>query len=258
MNRIKEIYDYREMIYSLVKRELRGRYQRSVLGILWTMINPLIQIIIYTVIFTFIFPSTIDEYYIYLMTGLIPWTFFNESLNEGASSIVTNGDLIRKIYFPRETLVISKVFAKFVNYMLAMIVVLAVLAFSRRGISFEHLLLLPAVMIIEFLFALGLVLLFSAITVYFRDMEYIVGVILMAWVWATPIMYDANGINPTLKALINLNPMTGIINAYRKILYYHQFPVLNQLAGSIIISLIMIVIGEYAFIRLEQNFAEEL
>lgn len=97
ISRIKDIYDYRDMIYSLVKRELRGRYQKSVLGMLWTFLNPFFQILIYTLVFTYIFPSSIENYYIYLMTGIIPWNFFTEALGQGAGSIVANADMTKKI-----------------------------------------------------------------------------------------------------------------------------------------------------------------
>ena len=259
MNRFKEIYNYREMIYSLVRRELRGRYQRSVLGILWTLLNPMFQILVYTVIFTYIFPSYIDEYYLYLMTGLIPWTFLNESLMEGASSVIANGDLTRKIYFPRDVLVISKVTSKFVSFLLSMIVVFIFLTFSHRGLGIKYLIALPVVMVIEYIMCLGFALFFSAITVYFRDMEYIVGVIMMAWVWATPIMYEANAIeNQIVRSLIGFNPMTGIITAYHNILYYQQFPEWQALGMSFITALIILMLGELIFIKLEANFAEEL
>jgi len=259
LKRIREIYSYREMIYSLVKRELRGRYQRSVLGLLWTMLNPLFQILVYTIIFTFVFPNNIPEYHLYLMTGLIPWTFFNESLIEGASSVIVNGDLTRKIYFPRDVLAISKVTSKFVNFILSLIVVFAFLIFSNRGISIKHLIYLPIIMIIEYLMCLGFALFFSAITVYFRDMEYIVGVIMMAWVWGTPIMYDASIIqNEYVKLLLNINPMTGIINAYHQVLYHQQTPSIQQLCTSLLAAVIVLVIGEVIFVKLEANFAEEL
>ena len=124
INRMKEIYEYRDMIYSLVKRELRGRYQKSVLGMLWTLLNPFFQIVIYTFVFTIIFPSSIENYYIYLMTGIIPWNFFSEALGQGAGSVVANADMTKKIYFPREILTISSVTAKFVNMLLGFVVVL--------------------------------------------------------------------------------------------------------------------------------------
>ena len=129
VQRMKEIYEYRDMIYSLVRRELRGRYQKSVLGMLWTFINPFFQILIYTLVFTLIFPSSIENYYIYLMTGIIPWTFFSEALGQGAGSIVGNADMTKKIYFPREVLTISSVTAKFVNMILGFVVIFIFLIF---------------------------------------------------------------------------------------------------------------------------------
>ena len=138
LKHIKEIYEYRDMIFSLVKRELRGRYQKSVLGMLWTFLNPLCQILVYTFVFTVVFPSNIEDYYIYLMTGIIPWTFFSEALGQGAGSVVANSDMTKKIYFPREVLTISSVTAKFVNMLLSFIVVFVFLVISEEGFQVLH------------------------------------------------------------------------------------------------------------------------
>ncbi len=257
MNRIKDIYDYRDMVFSLVRRELRGRYQKSVLGMLWTFLNPFFQIVIYTLVFTFIFPSNIENYYIYLMTGIIPWNFFTEALGQGAGSIVSNADMTKKIYFPREVLTIASVTAKFINMLLAFVVIMLFLIFSRVGISW-HLLLLPAVMIAEYLIALGFTLFFSAITVYLRDMEYIVGVLLMAWIWATPIMYALDAIPKPLAKLVLLNPMTLVIESYHNLLYYHRLSTPLTWGGMFAVGFILLIIGEVVFVRLEGNFAEEL
>jgi ABC-2 type transport system permease protein len=193
------------------------------------------------------------------MTGLIPWTFFNESMMEGASSVIVNGDLTRKIYFPRDVLAISKVTSKFVSFLLSLIVVFLFLILSGWGIKVQYLIYMPIIMIIEYILCLGFALFFSAITVYFRDMEYIVGVIMMAWVWGTPIMYDANIIqNAYIKLLINLNPMTGIINSYHNVLYHQHAPSMQQLGISFIAAIIILIVGEFIFIKLEANFAEEL
>lgn len=257
INRIKNIYEYRDMIYSMIKRELRGRYQKSVLGMLWTFINPFFQIIIYTVVFTVIFPNKIDDYYIYLMTGIIPWNFFTEALGQGAGSIVSNADMTKKIYFPREILTIASVSAKFINMILAFVVVFIFLVFSNIGISY-HILLLPLVWISEYLIALGFTLFFSAITVYLRDMEYIVNVLLMAWIWATPIMYSIDAIPENIKKLLFINPMTSVVISYHDILYYHTWPSLVALVGALIVGCVFVIIGEIVFVRLEGNFAEEL
>lgn len=156
---IRNIWDYRDMVYSLVKRELRGRYQKSVLGMLWNFLNPFFQILIYTIVFTVIFPSSIENYYIYLMAGIIPWNFFSEALAQGAGSIVANADMTKKIYFPREILTISSVTAKFVNMILAFVPVFLFIAFSPIGFSW-HIIMLPVIWIIEYCTALGLTLLF--------------------------------------------------------------------------------------------------
>ena len=116
--RVKEILNYKDMINSMVKRELRGRYQKSVLGFLWSFISPLCQIAVFTIVFTYVFPNNIPNYYIYLMTGMIPWQFFSDSISQGASSVVQNASLATKIYFPREVLPVSCVTAKFVNLLL--------------------------------------------------------------------------------------------------------------------------------------------
>ena len=257
IRRIKEIYEYRDMVFSLVKRELRGRYQKSVLGMLWTFLNPFFQIIIYTFVFTVIFSSSIENYYIYLMTGIIPWNFFSEALGQGAGSVVSNAEMTKKIYFPREVLTIASVTAKFVNMMLAFIVVFIFLVFSKVGISW-HLLLLPVIMLEQYLVALGFTLFFSAVTVYLRDMEYIVNVLLMAWIWATPIMYSIDILDPGVAKLLLINPMTPIIMSYHNLLYYHNVPTLLTILGLLAIGLFLLLIGEAVFVRLEGNFAEEL
>lgn len=255
--RIKDIYEYRDMIYSLVKRELRGRYQKSVLGMLWTFLNPFFQIVIYTFVFTVIFPSSIENYYIYLMTGIIPWNFFTEALGQGSGSIVSNAEMTKKIYFPREILTIASVTAKFVNMLLAFIVIFIFLAFSKVGISW-HILLLPLIWMAQYLIALGFTLFFAAITVYLRDMEYIVGVLLMAWIWATPIMYSVDTLPLNIARLLLVNPMTPIVMSYHNLLYYHVVPTIVTLVGIFIIGIVLVVIGEAVFVRLEGNFAEEL
>ena len=255
--KMKEIWDYRDMVYSLVKRELRGRYQKSVLGMLWTFLNPFFQIVIYTFVFTIIFPSSIENYYIYLMTGIIPWNFFTEALGQGAGSVVCNADMTKKIYFPREILTIASVTAKFVNMLLAFIPIFLFIIFSPVGLSW-HVLLLPLVWLTEYIIALGFTLFFASVTVYLRDMEYIVGVLLMAWIWATPIMYALDYLPPIVGKLLLLNPMTLVISSYHNLLYYHQMPTMLTLFGSLLEGIVLLIIGEIIFARLEGNFAEEL
>lgn len=258
LKRIKDIYEYRDMIFSLVKRELRGRYQKSVLGMLWTFLNPLCQIIIYTFVFSVIFENNMENYYIYLTVGTIPWTFFSEALGQGAGSIVSNADMTKKIYFPREVLTIASVTAKLVNMLLSFVIVFLVLFVSGVGVNPSVLPWLIPVIFAEYLIALGFTLFFASITVYLRDMEYIVSVLLMAWIWATPIMYTLDGRPEMVISLLYVNPMTPIIVAFHDILYYKVMPSASSIGIVLLVGLALVLIGEFVFTRLEGNFAEEL
>lgn len=260
ITRIKEIFNYKEMIRNLVKRELRGRYQKSALGFLWSFISPMCQIAVFTVVFTFVFPSNIPNYYIYLMTGMIPWQFFSDSISQGACAIIYNADMTKKIYFPREVLTIASVSAKFVNLLFSMIVVFAFILVSGTGFS-PYLPLLLIVFALEYAVSLGFAMLFSAVTVYLRDMEYVVNVILMAWIWATPIMYSPDGLTaqyPWISSVLRINPLTSIMYLYRDILYYHAMPAVVDIVIPLVWGIILLIVGELIFKHLEGGFAEEL
>lgn len=258
LERIKNIYEYRDMIYSLVRRELRGRYKGSILGFLWTYINPLCQVIVYSAVFSVIFKINIDKFYLYLIIGMMPWTFFQSSIQGGSTCIRGHADMIKKIYFPREVVPISFVTSTFVNMLLSFIIVFLALITAQWGLNPIAVLFLPLIMIIEYFLTLGLTMIFAAINVYFRDMEQIIGVIMMAWIYITPIMYDVSYIPEQLRTIFFLNPMTPIIIVYHDILYYKQIPAVENLAQAGLVSLIVFVIGFVVFAKLERNFAEEM
>ena len=258
ISRIKEIYNYNDMIWSLVKRDLRGRYKGSFFGFLWNFINPLCQIIVYIIVFSTIFRSGIDKYYAFLMVGIMPWNFFAESLGQGSGCIVSQADMTKKIYFPREVLPISTVTSRFVNMCLTFVIVFIIIGFSGIGFSIKALCFLPIVMILEYILTLGVTTLLSAITVYFRDIEHITGVVLMAWIWMTPVMYSNDALTGWISTVLKLNPMTYVINAYHSILYYKDLPNMGDLGIIAAIGIICLVIGECVFMHLEGGFAEEL
>lgn len=256
--KFKELFDYREMIISLVRKDLRGRYKNSVLGFLWTFINPLCQIIVYTMVFSQIFRMGIDKYYLFLTVVMIPWVFFSSSVSGGSMSVVSQHDLVKKIYFPREVLPISFVTSCFVNMLLSFIVVFAVIAVSGIGFSLKALLFLPVVMVIEYILALGITMITSACNVYFRDLEHIIGVLMMAWIYLTPVMYDIDFIPENLQPIFYLNPMTSIALAYRDILYYKQIPEMSTLVSAVGVGIVALVVGSIVFDKLQRNFVEEL
>ncbi len=258
MKHIREIFDYRDMIRSLVKRELRGKYEKSVLGFLWSFLNPMFQILIYNIVFTHVFNNDMPVYYMFLMTGILPWTFFADSLGQGTGAVLYNAEMVKKIYFPREVLVIAEVNAKLVNLLLSFVVMVVFLLFSGVGFSI-HILYIPVLVLIEYLLALGFAFLAASITVYLRDMEYIVNVVLMAWIWATPIMYDLDTIHdPILYRILMINPMTTVISSYHAVLYYHKAPGNWDMTYPTLVGVVILTLGYFTFKKLNKRFVEEL
>lgn len=258
MKTIKELYQYRQMIFSLVRKDLRGRYKGSVLGFMWTFINPLLQLCIYTVVFSTIMRMGIDKFYIFLFVALVPWLFFSSCLQSGATVVVNNKELVKKIYFPRIVLPLSYVTSSFVNMLLTFIVVFVVLIFTGYGINGIALLYLPLIMIVEYVLALGIVLITSACTVYLRDLEHILGIVGMGWMYLTPVIYSPEMVPEKFKFWFNLNPMTPIVEAYRDILYYKQPPQLSTLIAAFVMGIIIVSVGGFLFGRLQKGFIEEL
>ncbi len=257
MRTLKEIYEYRQMIASLVKKDLRGRYKGSVLGFLWTFVNPLLQLLVYSVVFSSVMRVTnVDKYYLYLFVALIPWIFFSSSFTGGAVTILANKNLITKIYFPREVLPISYVTSCFVNMLFSFVVVFVVVIISGIGINPISLLFLPLVMIIEYTFSLGIALIVSAVNVYFRDLQHILGIISMAWMYFSPIVYGIGDIPEEWRNIFRLNPMCHIITAYRDILYYKAIPETSALLMTGVVSVVVLIIGFWVFSRLKKRFAE--
>ncbi|MCI5845620.1 MAG: ABC transporter permease [Oscillospiraceae bacterium] len=258
MKLLRELYHYREMLFSLVRKDLRGRYKGSVLGFLWTFINPLMQLLVYTFVFTVILPSQVEHYSLYLFVALIPWIFFSSSMTGGAGSIVAQKDLVKKIYFPREIIPISYVTSCFVNMLLCFLIIFAVMLFTGAPFNPLALLCLPVIMIVEYLLALGIAMLSAAVTVYFRDLEHILGIVSMIWMYLTPILYPETLVPEKWQALYHINPMTSIITAYRDVLYWGVMPQLATLLEAVLLGVLFLLLGLLSFSKLKKGFAEEL
>lgn len=258
MKTLKEIFAYREMIFSLVRKDLRGRYKGSVLGFLWTFINPLFQLIIYTFVFSVVLRSDIDKFYLYLFVALIPWIFFQSAISGGSTSILSQKDLVKKIYFPREVLPISYVCSCFMNMLFSFIIIFIVVIFSGVGINLTAVFCLPIIMLVEFIMCLGAAMIASAVTVFFRDMEHILSIVTMAWLYLTPILYSTDMIPDKLKPIYSFNPMTPVVDAYRDILYYRSVPSLSTLLWAFALGVAVLLIGCLVFGKLKKHFVEEL
>lgn len=258
IERMREIYAYRAMIASLVKRDLKGRYKGSALGFLWTFLNPLLQLAVYTMVFSVIMRSGIKDYYLFLFVALIPWIFFSTSLTGGASCIMMQQDMVKKIYFPREVLPVAYVTSQFVNMLFSFLAVFLVLLLAQYTFYPADLLCLPVIMFVEYILALGFTMIMSALTVYIRDLEYILSILAMAWQFLTPVMYSMEQVPGEVRWIFSMNPMTYVITAYRDILYYGKMPEMDTLLSAVILGVTMLATGWAVFYRLQKHFVEEL
>ncbi len=254
---IENLKNYKELLKSNIKKEIRGKYKGSFLGVLWSFINPLLTALVYAIIFPFILKTSQDHYVTFLIIGILPWNFFVTTINQGTTTVLQNGSIIKKVYFPREILPISIIGSNLVNFIISCLIIFLFLIFSGIGFS-TYVLFLPLIILVQTIFQMGIVFITSAINVYVRDAEYIINFILNMVFYATPILYSSSLFPEKIVWLLNLNPMTTIINCYRDILYYQSMPHLKSLLVVLAASLILLWIGIKIFKKLEKGFAEEV
>lgn len=257
MSLFNDLYRYREFLKTNVKKDIRGKYKGSFLGVLWSFINPLLSVLVYAIVFSQIMRFDIDNYVIYLITGVLPWTFFTSSINMGMTSILYNASIIKKVYFPRSILPISSVSSCLVNFLISCLVILVFVLFSGIGITI-HLLWLPLIALVQYFLCLGIVFFLSAVEIFVRDLEHIINFVLSMAFYVTPILYKAEQVPKNLRFILKLNPMAYIIDAYRDIFYYGVMPDISSLLLVFLVSIIVIMLGYKVFERLQRGFAEEV
>ncbi len=266
--RLVALYRFREWVYDLVQRELKARYKNSVLGFVWSLLNPMGMMVVFTIVFSVLMPNnSVPNYPIFLLCGLLPWNFFSASIMTGTNSIVANGNLVKKVYFPREVLPIATVLANLVNFLLALVVLFAAMLLFRMPLS-PWLILLPVVIVIQTCFTLGIVLLLSTLNVFYRDTLIVLDVILLAWFFLTPVFYPISmlptsytvlGITLDVQRIMYiLNPMASIINMYRDILYYGYRTDPDFFWRTSLTALSVLGIGYWVFVRYSGEFGEEV
>ncbi|MBE6149983.1 MAG: ABC transporter permease [Firmicutes bacterium] len=255
---INNLYNYRQLLKSNVKKDIRGKYKGSFLGILWSFINPLLMTLVYAIVFPFLLKSTEPNYVTFIVIGILPWTYFTTTITLSHSCILYSGGIIKKVYFPREILPISVNVSGLINFLISCVIMFIFLIFSGIGFSW-YILFLPLIILTQFILTQALALIISAVNVYVRDLEYIVGFFINMLFYATPILYSASLFsNSIIKYLIMVNPMATIIEGYRSILFYQTMP--NMMALSIVLfaSIMLLFISLKIFKKLERGFAEEI
>ena len=255
----KELYQYRELLKSNVKKDIRGKYKGSFLGVLWSFINPLLMTLVYAIVFPFILKDTTPNYITFLIIGILPWTFFTTVISQGTFCIIANSGIIKKVYFPREILPISVATSGLVNFLISCIIMFIFIIFSGIGFSLQ-LLWLPLIILTQSILLLGIIFITSAIDVYIRDAEYIINFVVQMLFYATPILYNAELFKDLgfITTFINTNPMAILINSYRDVLFYKTLPNVQSLILVLVGSLILLFLGYKIFKKLEKGFAEEL
>ena len=254
---LRALYRYREMLRNLVARELRARYKGSVLGFLWTFVNPLMMIMVYTFVFSTVLKTDQEYFSLFLFVGLLPWNYTIQSVLQGAAVMVQNANLVKKVYFPRVLLPLSVVITNLVNYLLSLLILLPALLVGK-GVIPATAVAFPVVLLVQTLLLMGLVMLLSIGNVYFRDLEHITAVVTNLWFFLTPIFYSMELVPTHLRTVFLANPMTLIIESYRSILFVGEWPNWLQLGILAGCSLVFLVGSFLVFQRAQRWSAENL
>ena len=257
MNFFKNLYSYRELLKTSVKKEVRGKYKNSFLGVIWSFLNPLLQIAVYAIVFPLILRNNQENYVIFLCCGLIPWTFFATSINRSAFSFIENGNILKKVYFPREIIPISVVTSEAINFLISTIIIIGFVIFGGLGIT-KYVIFYPVVLIIQYFVVLAISIVLASICVYLRDLQHFVGVALQLLFYAAPVVYSPSTIPENFQWILKFNPMTYIINAYRDIFYNQTMIDIKPLLIVFILAIIGCVLGYMIFNKLQKGFAEQL
>lgn len=253
----KELVKYRELIFSLTQREIKVRYKQSILGIAWAILQPLLMMLVFTIIFSKFLkiPSDGIPYPIFSYCALLPWTFLATSLSFAIPSIQTHAGLITKIYFPREIFPISCILAAFVDYLIAFVLFLGMMFFYKVPFA-PSLLFVFILLLVQIILTLGVSLLASAINTYYRDVRYALPLFIQLWLYASPIIYPVSMVPQQFRTLYMLNPMAGLIDGYRNIFIKGIPPDFYYLGLAAMVAVVLFSFSYFYFKRLELTFAD--
>lgn len=253
MHYFENFRKFKPLLYELVKRDIKVKYRRSVLGLLWTVLNPLLMMCVLTIVFSNVFKFDIDNFPVYLLCGNILFSFFNEATTVAMSSILCNGPLIKKVYVPKYLFPLSKVLSSFVNLLSSLIALIIVVIFTGTKI---HLSIVFSILPIlyDFAFALGIGLVLSAFVVYFRDILHLYSVVLTVLMYLTPIFYPMSILPKGVYELVNANPITHFVQMLRECVLYGNIPTLSSNIYCIGVSFISLIIGIFVFWKCQDKF----
>ena len=250
---VVDTYRYRELIWALALKEIKLRYKRSVLGFLWALLNPALMMVVLTLVFSTIMRFNLPHYAIFLLSVLLPWTFFSQSLSYAVDSIVGNGELIKKVAVPKLVFPMAAVVSNVINLLLSLIP-LAILVPLLRHPFYWTWFYLPVPMLALIIFTMGMTFFFATANVYYRDVAHIVQVILSAWFYVTPIIYSLDMLPLKHRWIFKLNPIIYVINGFRLAVYYGQLPQIQSVVASFVCAFVALLIGLTVFLKYQDNF----
>ena len=253
---VVSLYRYRSLLKSLVLKDLKLKYRGSVFGFLWSLANPLLMIVVYTLAFTFILGVRTEMFVFYLMLGQLSWTFFASSTMMSTGSIVDNTALLRTVQFPRAILPIATVLFNFAQYLLTVAVFLPIMLVWYRVPLVEPMLLFPVVLVLHVAFTIGIALILATATVFFRDVRHLVEVALAVLFWTTPIVYELGRVPERLRLLILLSPMSPFVVAYQKLFFFREWPDATVWLVAVTYAVGAFVIGGALVLAFEDRFTE--
>jgi ABC-type polysaccharide/polyol phosphate export permease len=250
-----ELYRFRELLALLVGRDLKVRYKRSVLGMLWTLLNPLLQMAVYTLVFRTIMRIAVPAFPVYLLAGLLPWTFFSVSTSSSAHALLHNQGLIRKVAVPQAVYPVAVVGSKLVDLLFSLVPLALLATLFGRPPGASWLALVPAILL-AVAFTTGLSLVLASLTVFFRDLRHLVDLLLQIWFYVTPVLYPPEylaQVGPWARALLALNPAAPIVGVFQQAIYGQQFPDATTLALATVYAGLSLAGGLFLFERLEHR-----
>jgi lipopolysaccharide transport system permease protein len=255
--RLLDVWEYRELLYFLVWRDIKVRYKQTVLGAAWAVIQPFFTMLIFSVVFGRLarIPSDDVPYPLFCYTALVPWTFFSSGLLQASNSLVGNTNLLKKVFFPRLVIPMAAIVAMGMDFACAFLVLLAMMAFYAVPPS-TGVLMLPFLVVLAFVTALGAGLWLSALNVKFRDVKYVVPFLLQVWLFATPIAYPSSLLEGRWRAVYALNPMVGVVDGFRWALLGTATPPDLTLVASTVMAVLLVISGAYYFRQTERTFAD--
>lgn len=253
-----EVVEYRELLLTMTRRDLLLRYKQTIMGFGWAILMPFTYMIVFSVIFTRVVPlETEVPYPIFAYAGLLPWNFFSSSLRFAVGTLVANRTLVTKVYFPREILPFSVILVSFVDFAVGAILLAALMVYYKVAIS-TAILFLPVVLLVQVLFTAGVTLVLSMGNLFYRDVKYLIEIVITLWMFATSVVYPVDRVGGTLGTLLALNPMTPIIDAYRAVVLYGRLPEAGSFAYAAAVSVVLLAVAWVAFHRTEPRFAESI